>query len=103
MKITLPKNVTIIQVAPGQAYMAQIQVSIIISIIICLPIVTREIIAFITPALKFNEITSIKKALFPSVILFVIDCIFSYCIVIPFTIEFLYKYGQSIGVVSFLM
>ena len=102
MKFTLlPKNVTLIQVAPGQAFMAQIQVSIITSIVICLPIIVREIVAFITPALKFNEIVSIKKTLFPSVILFAIGGIFSYCIVIPFTIEFLYKYGQTIGVVSF--
>ncbi len=102
MKFTLlPKNVTLIQVAPGQAFMAQIHVSIITSIIICLPVVVREIVAFITPALKFNERVIIKKTLFPSIILFVAGCIFSYCIAIPFTIEFLYKYGQSIGVVSF--
>src|SRR5690242_18004787 len=52
MKDTLlPKSVVLIQVAPGQAITAQIYVSITMGIIICMPIIFREILAFINPAL----------------------------------------------------
>jgi sec-independent protein translocase protein TatC len=34
--------------------------------------------------------------------LFISGLIFSYLLVIPFTLEFLYKYGESIGVETFL-
>ena len=61
----------------------------------------RELVAFIGPALYFQEKKIIKNIILPSIILFVAGCFFSYAIVIPDTIEFLYKYGESIGVVSF--
>lgn len=35
------------------------------------------------------------------VLLFIMGCIFSYTIVIPYTLEFLYKYGQVIEITSF--
>ena len=35
------------------------------------------------------------------ILLFIMGCIFSYTIVIPYTLEFLYKYGQVIEITSF--
>ncbi len=102
MKDTLlPKSVTLIQVAPGQAFTAQISVAIILGIIVTMPIMLREFIAFIDPALHFHEKKIIKNIIFPSIGLFTLGCFFSYYIVIPYTIEFLYKYGESMGVNSF--
>lgn len=40
--------------------------------------------------------------LIPTIGLFIIGVIFSYLLVIPFTLDFLYKYGESIGVETFL-
>ena len=40
--------------------------------------------------------------LISTVSLFITGLIFSYLLVIPFTLEFLYKYGESIGVETFL-
>jgi len=102
MKDTLlPKNVVLIQVAPGQAFTAQIYVSIIMGIIICLPVAVREILAFITPALYYDERIIIKEFLFPSMILLIAGVAFSYFVVLPYTIKFLYAYGESMGVTSF--
>lgn len=102
MKDTLlPKSVTLIQVAPGQVFTAQIYVAIIVGVIGALPITFRESVAFIGPALHFHEKKIIKNIIFPSVVLFIAGCFFSYYIVIPYTIEFLYKYGESMGVTSF--
>ncbi len=102
MKETLlPKYVSLIQVEPGQVFTAQIYVAIIAGTIISIPIILREIIAFIGPALYFHEKKIIRNLLFPSIVLFTVGCFFSYYIVIPYTIEFLYKYGQSMGINSF--
>jgi len=37
----------------------------------------------------------------PAVGLFAIGCLFSYFVIIPYTLGFLYKYGESIGVSTF--
>jgi sec-independent protein translocase protein TatC len=97
----LPKNVVLIQVTPGQAFSAQIHVAIIMGLIVSLPIMFREMLAFVAPALHSQEMRIIKNITFPAMILFVAGCFFSYCFVLPYTIEFLYKYGQSMEVASF--
>jgi sec-independent protein translocase protein TatC len=102
MKDTLlPKSVVLIQVTPSQAFSAQIFVAIIMGLILSLPIMFREILAFVVPALHSQERRVIKNIMFPAIILFVAGCFFSYCFVLPYTIEFLYKYGQSMDVASF--
>jgi len=70
-------------------------------LIVSLPIMFREILAFVVPALHSQERRVIKNIMFPAMILFVAGCFFSYCFVLPYTIEFLYKYGQSMDVASF--
>jgi sec-independent protein translocase protein TatC len=97
----LPKSVILIQVTPGQAFSAQIYVAMIVGLIISLPIMYREIIAFVGPALHFHERRVIKNIAFPSIFLFAAGCFFSYYIVLPYTIEFLYRYGQAMDVESF--
>ena len=102
MKDTLlPKNVSIIQISPGQAFSAQIYVAFVTGVIIALPIVFAEVFAFISPALKHHEKNVIKNILLPSIFLSLAGCFFSYYGVIPYTIEFLYKYGVSMTVISF--
>jgi sec-independent protein translocase protein TatC len=100
-KNLLPENVTLIQTKPGQAFFAQIHVSMILSIILGIPFIMREFAKFIGPGLYQKEEVIIKKIVVPSVVLFILGCLFSYFIAIPHTIEFLYKYGESIGVVTF--
>ena len=51
---------------------------------------------------KEKKRNNLIKILISTVGLFVIGIIFSYMLVIPFTLEFLYKYGESIGVETFL-
>ncbi len=97
----LPKSVILIQVTPGQAFSAQIYVAMIVGLIVSMPIMYREIIAFVGPALHFHERRVIKNIAFPSIFLFVAGCFFSYYIVLPYTIEFLYRYGQAMDVESF--
>jgi len=45
---------------------------------------------------------SLIKAILPMFLLFIFGAVFSYILVIPFTLNFLYKYGESIGAETFL-
>lgn len=105
MKDTLlPVEVKLIQTAPGQAFFAQIYVAGLIGIIIAVPLLIRELYEFILPAIEEKEKRRINflKMLIPTIGLFIVGVIFSYLLVIPFTLDFLYKYGESIGVETFL-
>src|SRR6476661_1770492 len=101
-KTLLPVSVKVIQTTPGEAFFAQIYVAILLGIIGSMPVVIKEIVGFISPA--FGQRT--KKLSFSvmaqSLSLFIIGVSFSYVLVIPFTINFLYKYGQALGLETFL-
>jgi sec-independent protein translocase protein TatC len=118
----LPSEVKFIQTAPGQVFFGQIYLSLLIGLTCSLPIVIKEIFGFVSPA--FNQVkrkgetgetsvstkasspssTKIKlvKVILPMFLLFVFGLVFSYVLVIPFTLNFLYSYGESIGAETFL-
>ena len=102
-KNLIPHGVDLIQTAPGQALYAQIYVAILISVSCSIPLIVREVFGFISPAMTF---TSKEKAFFilllPTSILFICGVAFSFYLAIPITLTFLYEYGQTIGVLTFL-
>jgi len=128
MKDTLlPAGVKLIQTAPGQVFFAQVHISLLIGLICSLPIVIKEIFGFISPAFDpsknkdDSEIIEDKdgktkdkngkktfsrfnlfKVISPIFLLFLLGVAFSYVLVIPFTLNFLYKYGEAIGAETFL-
>jgi sec-independent protein translocase protein TatC len=120
MKETLlPSEVKFIQTAPGQVFFAQVYISLLIGLICSLPIVIREIFGFISPAFvqikrkgetgdtnarSSSSLSKINiiKILLPVFLLFIFGVVFSYLLVIPFTLNFLYSYGESIGAETFL-
>jgi sec-independent protein translocase protein TatC len=97
----LPENVTLIQIAPGQAFFAQIHVATILGIILAMPVIVREFVTFIGPGLYQHEKATIKKIAIYAISLFAMGSLFSYFIVIPYILDFLYIYGESIGVSTF--
>lgn len=129
MKDTLlPTGVKFIQTAPGQVFFAQVHISLLIGLIASLPIVIKEIFGFISPAFdtsknKDDSETKVEdkdgmtkdkngkksfsrfklfKVISPIFLLFLVGIVFSYVLVIPFTLNFLYKYGEAIGAETFL-
>lgn len=99
----LPKGVSLIQTAPGQSLYAQIYVSILIAISCSIPLIVKEIYGFISPAIseKTKKIAT-SIIIIPVFLLFISGIIFSFYLAIPTTLEFLYQYGQSLGVITFL-
>ena len=103
MKFNLvPENVQLIQTAPGQAFFAQIYIAALVGIVVGMPIIIKELVGFIKPALKENEINVSRSITIPALGLFIAGCFFSYNFVIPYILEFLYRYGESAGLVTFL-
>ena len=98
----VPEDVQLIQTAPGQAFFAQVYIAALVGIVAGMPIVIKELVGFIKPALKENEINVSRSISIPALGLFVAGCIFSYNFVIPYIFEFLYRYGESAGLVTFL-
>ena len=98
----VPTDVQLIQTAPGQAFFAQVYIAALIGLVAGTPVIIREIVNFLKPALKENEISVGKTITVPAMGLFISGCLFAYFIVIPFMLEFLYKYGASSGLITFL-
>lgn len=98
----LPENVSLIQIAPGQAFFAQFYVAILLGVILAMPVIAKELATFISPGLHPNEKGTVKKIAAPAVALFATGCLFSYFVAIPYILNFLYTYGQSIGIATFL-
>ncbi len=98
----VPEDVQLIQTAPGQAFFAQIYIAALVGVVVGMPIIIRELVGFIKPALKENEINVSRSISIPALGLFIVGCIFSYNFVIPYILEFLYKYGESAGLITFL-
>jgi len=102
MRINLvPPTVQLIQTAPGQAFYAQVYVATLVGIVLSMPIIVRELTKFIAPAMSEKEVHIIQKIAIPAIVLFVAGAVFSYVTVIPFMLDFLYQYGQTIGVTAF--
>ncbi len=98
----VPDQVQLIQTAPGQAFFAQVYIAALVGIVVGMPVIVKELTGFIRPALKEREINVSKSILLPAIGLFIGGCLFSYFLVIPFILEFLYRYGESAGLLTFL-
>ncbi len=98
----VPEDVQLIQTAPGQAFFAQVYIAALVGIVVGMPFIIRELVGFIKPALKENEINVSRNISLPALVLFIAGCIFSYNFVIPYILEFLYRYGESAGLLTFL-
>ena len=98
----VPEDVQLIQTAPGQAFFAQVYIAALVGIMVGMPVIIKELVGFIKPALKENEINVSRSISLPALGLFIAGCAFSYNLVIPYILEFLYRYGESAGLVTFL-
>ena len=98
----VPKDVQLIQTAPGQAFFAQVYIAALVGVVCSMPVIIKEFVGFIKPALKENEINVSRSISLPALGLFATGCVFSYILVVPYILEFLYRYGESAGLVTFL-
>lgn len=98
----VPPQVQLIQTAPGQAFFSQFYIAVLVGIAVGMPVIIKEFIGFLTPALDKKEMQIIRSTTLPAIGLFAAGCVFSYLVVTPYTLAFLYRYGESAGLVTFL-
>jgi len=87
----VPEQVQLIQTAPGQAFFAQLYIAALVGILLGMPLIVKELAGFIKPALKEREINVSRSIAVPAIGLFAAGCLFSYYLVIPYILEFLYR------------
>jgi len=97
----LPENVNFIVTSPTTAFVATSWLAILLSFVITLPYLLFKISAYLAPALKSNERSSLLFITLPSFILFLSGSYFTYRFIIPPTFSFLYGYAETIGAYSF--
>ena len=93
----VPEGVQLIQTAPGQAFFAQVYIAALVGIVAGTPIIIREIVSFLKPALKENEVNVGRTITAPIMGLFTSGCLFAYFVVIPFMLEFFVQIWCIIG------
>ncbi len=101
-KDLLPSTVKVIVTSPSQAIVAQLYFSIFLGIIFAMPVIILEINSFFGPAFYPEERKRIFKLAIPGTFLFILGALFSYYLITPFTIDFLYKYGTNIVQETFI-
>ena len=84
----VPEGVQLIQTAPGQAFFAQVYIAALVGIVAGTPVIIREVVNFLKPALKENEVNVGRAITVPITGLFVSGCLFAYFVVIPFMLDF---------------
>ncbi|HEV3433640.1 MAG TPA: twin-arginine translocase subunit TatC, partial [Nitrososphaera sp.] len=67
-----------------------------------IPFIMRELSAFISPAISTKTKIGLLNVFLPSIALFVGGIAFSYLLVIPFVLDFLFQYGEALSVATFL-
>src|SRR5215218_2040475 len=97
----LPEGVDLIQTAPGQAFFSLIYVSALIGLTVSIPIIMKEISAFISPAISTKTKIGLLNVFLPSIALFIGGIAFSYLLVIPYVLDFLYQYGEALNAETF--
>lgn len=74
---------------PLAAALARMRISLVVGIVIGLPVIVYELLAFLVPALKPSEKRLVIVMLVPAVALFLIGLAFGYLVMVPFTMDFL--------------
>ena len=98
----VPSGVQLIQTSPGEAFFAQIYIAALVGLVLGMPIIVRESVSFIGPALKKGEIVASKIITLPAIGLFAAGCLFAYYVTVPYVMDILYRYGESVGLLTLL-
>ena len=85
-----------LQVAPGEFLFVSIKVAGYTGLIIALPFIIYQGLAFILPGLTVRERRLIGPAVAGSAILFLIGIIFAWSVLIPAALGFLVSYGSEV-------
>lgn len=96
----LPNGVTLVAMTPFSALNTQITVAALLAFLATFPFLLYRAVGYVFPALYADERRSLLMVLLPAVALFAGGALFAYRIVIPPTLDALYGYTASTGVMA---
>jgi len=82
-------------IKPGEGFVTYFQVALIVALVLALPVLTYQVIAFVMPALLPHEKKYLYMAVPGGMISFAIGLLFGYVLVIPVAIQFLLQFGAD--------
>ncbi|RLI25950.1 MAG: twin-arginine translocase subunit TatC [Candidatus Hecatellales archaeon] len=98
----LPSYVKVIVTTPWDALIALFYCSLFLGIVFGMPMIVYQFAKFVAPGLYPHEKRLIIRLSGPAAVLFVVGAVFAYILILPFTIEFLFKYAIAINLTTFL-
>ncbi|RLI29687.1 twin-arginine translocase subunit TatC [Candidatus Bathyarchaeota archaeon] len=98
----LPSYVQVIVTTPWDALIALFYSSIFIGVTLGMPMIVYQTVKFVSPGLYPHEKKLIARLSIPAACLFVAGVVFAYILILPFTIDFLFRYAIAINLTTFL-
>jgi sec-independent protein translocase protein TatC len=93
--ISKPAADHLIFIRPGEGFVTYFQVALIVALVLALPVITYQVIAFVMPALLPHEKKYLYMAVPGAMISFAIGLLFGYILVVPVAIQFLLVFGTD--------
>jgi sec-independent protein translocase protein TatC len=93
--ISVPAENHLIFFKPGEGFVTYFQVAMMVAIVLALPILTYQAIAFVMPALLPHEKKYLFMAIPGAMISFTLGLLFGYVLVLPVAIQFLLTFGTD--------
>jgi sec-independent protein translocase protein TatC len=91
----LPSQLALFPVRLIDPILINVQISLFLGIAVSTPYIYYQIGKFIGPGLYEHEKRSLSYITIPATFLFILGCLFSYFIITPFMIDFMYMYIES--------
>ena len=97
----LPEGVTLIAFNWLDSFYIYIVISLVISLVICLPYIAAQIYGFISPAIYEEEKQSLFTFVFLFILLFLLGVAYAYFVIVPATFSILYRFVDQARVMPF--
>lgn len=94
----VPKGVVVLNVSVFDPILSSMQVSLLFSVAVSMPVILIELWKFISPAMYGHEKKQLKWMIIPAFLLFLAGAAFAYFVIIPVLLEVVKLYMISLGI-----
>ncbi|MEW6681184.1 MAG: twin-arginine translocase subunit TatC, partial [bacterium] len=88
-------NIALVYLSPFEPFMIRLKIALFSGIILSLPIILYESLAFLVPGLKKNEKRALFLILFIFIPLFIIGACFSFIFLLPISLKWLFSQASG--------
>jgi sec-independent protein translocase protein TatC len=94
--LTMPAgDLELIYTTPAEAFMSQIRLSLISGVIVAMPFLIYQVLAFVLPGLHRSEKKSLLLMVFSMIFLFMLGLSFGYFVVFPYALFFFLGFARE--------